>query len=387
MAKSYLVMGSGMQGRAGAYYLAKHGDTHKVIMADVSAQIAEAAADRINALIGRSVAEAKQIDAKDKTQMVKEFSEVSGVFSATSYEFNLAITEAAIAAGAHLVDLGGNTDVVWSQRKLHEQALQKGVSIIPDCGLAPGLGNTLAALGIQSLDQCDEVQIRCGGLPQKPKPPLDYMLVFSIKGLTNEYFGEAAVLRNSKIEMVKTFAEREELEFDKPLGRVEAFTTSGGTSTAPWTWQGKVKTYEYKTVRYLGHYEKFKCMLDLGLLDTTPVQVGNQLVSPRSVFHAVVPSKITFPNDRDLTVLRATCSGTKNSKKAQVVFDLMDFHDEATGFSAMERTTSYPAALVLAYAVRGIAQKGVVPLETAIDNRPYFEELNATAFKITEKWS
>src|SRR5690606_618993 len=139
--------------------------------------------------------------------------------------------------------------------------------------------------------------------------PLGYKLVFNIGGLTNEYFGKAYILRNGKVTEIDTFDELEEIEFDSPVGKCEAFTTTGGTSTAPWTFEGKIDTYEYKTVRYPGHYEKFKTMLELGLLDTEPVKVGEAMISPRDVFHSVVAPKIDFPDDKDLVVLRTTCKG------------------------------------------------------------------------------
>lgn len=387
MAYSYAVIGSGMQGSAGGYFLARWGRANKVIMADLSMERAEKAASLINRLLGSSIAEPRKVDAGQELELVRLMKEVNGVFSATSYELNLAITKAAIAAKTSMVDLGGNTDVTWSQLKLHERAMEAQISIVPDCGLAPGLGNTLAALGISELDECETVQIRCGGLPQNPKPPLDYKLVFSVKGLTNEYFGKANLLRKGEITTVDTFSEIEELEFAAPVGKCEAFVTLGGTSTAPWTFKSKVKNYEYKTVRYPGHYAKMKCMLDLGLLDTEPVTLENGTkVVPRDLFHAVVPAKLSFPEDRDLVVLRTTCIGLKSGKPAKVVYDLMDFHDTSTGFTAMERSTSYPAALVLVHAVSGRAKKGVVPLETAIENKTYVSELVATGLKIQEQW-
>ncbi len=385
--KKFAVLGAGMQGTAGGYFLGRWGQAESIIMADISEATAQKAADRLNQLFGRPLAKGQKVDAKSPESLRALFSQIDGCLSATSYEFNEGITLAAIEAGICLVDLGGNTDVVLAQLKLNERAQQKGISIVPDCGLAPGLGNTLAALGIQELDSCESVSVRCGGLAQNPRPPLGYKLVFSIKGLTNEYFGKAWIIRNGKRVSVDTFSELEDLEFAPPVGRCEAFVTTGGSSTCPWTFEGKVKNYDYKTVRYKGHYDKMKCMLDLGLLDLNPVSVNGTPVVPRDLFHAVVPAKIDFPEDHDLVVLRATCKGLKGGKPAQVVYDLMDFQDAKTGFTAMERTTAFPAALVLIHGVRGQAQKGVVPLESALNNRLYVDELSASGITIKTTWS
>jgi lysine 6-dehydrogenase len=375
MGLRFAVIGSGMQGTAGGYDLAHFGAADQVIMADVSEARAQQAAQKINQLTGKKTAVARKVDARSKADLIKLAGEVDGILSATSYELNLSITEAAIEGSAHLVDLGGNTDVVFSQMKLSEKAKEKSLSIVPDCGLAPGLGNTLAALAISQFDQADKVQIRCGGLPQKPRGPLDYKLVFSVRGLTNEYFGKAWIIQDGKRVCVDTFQDVEALEFPAPVGKCEAFPTSGGTSTVPWTFEGKVKNLDYRTVRYPGHYAKMKCILDLGLLDLDPVEIDGSRVIPREIFHKIVPEKIAYPEDHDLVVLRVNAEGIKNGKKASVTYDLMDFQDPRTGFSAMERTTAFPAALVLLHAARGQAQRGVVALETALDNQAYFDEL------------
>lgn len=376
MAYRYLVLGSGMQGCAAGYYLARFGEAQELIFADRYLEVAQKASQRINRLLGKDISRAIQVDATKENELSSAFASADAVLSAIDYSLNVKITEAAIKAKVHLCDLGGNTDVVRKQLELKDAAQKNSISIVPDCGLAPGLGNTLASYGIELLDECESVQIRCGGLPQEPKGPLLYKLVFSIRGLTNEYFGKAWALRNGEIVEIDTFTELEELEFPQPVGRCEAFVTTGGTSVAPWTFKNKVKNYDYKTVRYPGHYEKMKCILELGLLDTKPIEVQGLQIAPREVFHAVASQSLNYPNDKDLVVLRVTCSGKKAGSPKRIQFDLMDFQDDETGFTAMERTTGFPAALVLIHCARGDAQKGVVPLEQAIRNSSYFEELN-----------
>ncbi|MFQ6117032.1 MAG: saccharopine dehydrogenase family protein, partial [Candidatus Bipolaricaulia bacterium] len=229
-----------------------------------------------------------------------------------------------------------------------------------------------------------EVRIWCGGLPQHPKPPLDYKLVFSIEGLTNEYFGKAYVLRDGRVVELETFTELEEVEFPPPVGRCEAFITAGGTSTCPWTFAGRLERYEYKTVRYPGHYEKVKTLLDLGLLDPEPVRVGGVEIAPRELFHRVAPPRISFPDEPDLVVLRVHCRGEDKGLPLEVQLDLMDFYDEATGFSAMERTTAFPAAIVAAMIARGELARGVVPLERAVPPGPFIAELWRRNLHLTE---
>ncbi|MFQ6090597.1 MAG: saccharopine dehydrogenase family protein, partial [Candidatus Bipolaricaulia bacterium] len=227
-------------------------------------------------------------------------------------------------------------------------------------------------------------RIWCGGLPQHPKPPLDYKLVFSIEGLTNEYFGRAYALRDGRVVELETFTELEEVRFPPPVGRCEAFITAGGTSTCPWTFEGKLERYEYKTVRYPGHYEKVKVMRDLGLLDSEPARIGGVEVTPRELFHQVVPPRIAFPQDPDLVVLRVACLGEDQGGLHKVQLDLMDFQHEATGFSAMERTTAFPAAIVAAMIAEGGLERGVVPLERSVPPEPFIAELARRGLQITE---
>jgi len=384
MGYKYAVIGAGMQGTACAYDMAKFGDAESVVLADIDIEKAIKATERVNKLLGKNIVRAEKLNVKNEEETVKFLTGIDSFLSAASYQFNIQVAKAAIKAKASMCDLGGNTDVVRAELELTEDAKKAGITIIPDCGLMPGMGNTLAVYGMSKLDSCDEVQIRCGGLPQKPKPPLDYKLVFNIGGLTNEYFGKAFILRNAKVTEIDTFDELEEIEFPEPVGKCEAFTTTGGTSTCPWTYEGKISTYEYKTVRYKGHYDKFKTMLDLGLLDTDPVKVGENKISPRDLFHTVVAPKIDFPEDKDLVVLRAVCKGKRNGKDTEITLDIMDFHDDETGFTAMERTTAYPASIVAIMLAKGEIQKGSISLENGIDGAKFVTELRRRGIKLSE---
>src|SRR4029079_6650871 len=100
---------------------------------------------------------------------------------------------------------------------LGREARAAGVSVVPDCGLAPGLGNILAAWLVAEVTAAHAIQVPCGGLPQTPRPPLGYKLVFNVGGLTNEYSGEAEFLRGGKLVRIPTLTEVESLEFPSPV--------------------------------------------------------------------------------------------------------------------------------------------------------------------------
>jgi lysine 6-dehydrogenase len=198
-------------------------------------------------------------------------------------------------------------------------------------------------MGVAEVPEARHVRIRVGGLPVPPRGPLGYSLLFSIEGLTNEYTGEAVMLRGGKVVRVEAFTEVEPYRGPKAFGPLECFLTSGGTSLAPMDYEGKLETYEYKTIRYKGHFAKLRPVIELGLLGLEPVTAGRAKVVPRDVFHAVVGPMLDDPNVRDAALLQ--CDVTDARGKG-VRYRMVQHFDEKTGFTAMEQTTGYPTAAI-----------------------------------------
>jgi lysine 6-dehydrogenase len=388
MGYNYVVLGAGRQGTAAAYDLLRYGETQTLIVADQEAKLAQEVATRVNGLLQTDVARATTVNVTDRSALVRLLRGADAVVSAVPYRFNLGVAEAAVAAGASMCDLGGHTDTVWQELELDEQAGATGVSIIPDCGLMPGMGNTLAVYAMSQMAQPQHVRIFVGGLPCEPRPPFDYLLTFHVAGLSNEYAGNAIYLRNGEIAEVPVFSELEMLDFPQPVGHCEAFVTSGGTSTCPWTFRGKLLTYEEKTVRYPGHCAAFKAFADLGLLDQTPIEVGEASVVPREVFHTLLEPRISFPQDRDVVVLRVLCSGEDTEgRHVDVTLDVIDFHDQQTGFRAMERMTGFPAAIVAHLMAAGQTPRGAVPLERSVDGAAFVAQWRRRDLPLSESIS
>jgi lysine 6-dehydrogenase len=378
----FLVLGAGYQGFAAALDLARAADVEEVVIADVDGHRARRAAERLSS--SRAAVRAEVLDVANEPRLAEKLRGYDVVISAVPYFLNLSLTRAAIEAGVSFCDLGGNTDLVREQESLDERARDADVTIVPDCGLAPGMANVLAAGGIARLDRADEVHIRVGGLPLRPRPPLDYMMVFSMYGLLNEYLGYATMLRGGKRVEVETLSEEEALSFPKPVGKCEAFVTLGGTSTMPWTFEGKVKTLDYKTVRYPGHAQKIRLLRDLGLLETTPVPVEGVPVSPRSLFAAVVEPLLTFPEEPDVIVMRVIVTGVKDGKRREISFEMLDRMDTKRGVSAMMRTTAYPTTAAALMMARGeVAFRGVAAMERAIPAEAFLKEIGKHELKIT----
>jgi lysine 6-dehydrogenase len=374
MGYHYAVLGAGRQGTACAYDMIRFGEAEQVLLADRSLQVARAAARRVNDLLGTDRARAVELDVTDGEALVAALRGVDAFLSAVPYVYNLDVARAAIRAGASMCDLGGNTDIVRQELALDPEARRAGVRIVPDCGQVPGMGITLMVHALGLLDEPEEVFMWDGGLPQDPRPPFNYLLTFHVAGLTNELAEPAIYLRDGKITRVPPLVEVEEIELP-PVGRLEAFTTGGGLSTMPWTYEGRLKTLQNKTVRHPGHLAQIRAFYDLGLWGTEPVRVGDQDVVPRDLFHVLFEPLVTFPGDRDVCLIHVRATGLKDGQPAEAVVDVVDYADEETGFTAMERTTGWDGAIVAAMMARGQTPPGAVPVERAVPPGPFVEEL------------
>ncbi|MFL5511966.1 MAG: saccharopine dehydrogenase family protein, partial [Gemmatimonadales bacterium] len=271
------------------------------------------------------------------------------------------------------------------QKKLHQQAEAKGISVIPDCGLAPGMVNILAAEGIRRLDKAEKVKIFVGGLPQAPEPPLNYQIVYSLEGALDYYTTPSWVLRGGRPVQVDALSEVESVEFPSPVGTLEAFHTGGGISTLPFAYQGKIDVMEYKTLRYPGHAAVVRPIRELGLLANEPIEVKGSKVVPRDLFIAAVSPKLSKPNGRDLVALQVQVTGAKQGKSTSVTFRLLDYYDAQHGISAMMRTTGYSLSITGQMQVDGrVIAKGVHTPDEAIPFRGYVAELGKRGIKIEE---
>jgi lysine 6-dehydrogenase len=362
-----LVLGAGRMGLGAVHDLVSQSDVDGVTVADYELSKAEAIAARF----GGGKVGAVEIDCNDQQAVVELMRGHASAISCVNYWLNERLARAAIDAGTHFCDLGGNNDVVDAELALDSEARAAGVNIIPDCGLAPGMVAVLVAHGAQQFESLDEVHIRVGGLPQNPKPPLDYQLVFSVEGLINEYIEPARVIRGGKVVTIESMTELESLTFPAPFGELEAFQTSGGTSTLVETYLGKVKELDYKTIRYKGHCDKFKTMIDLGLCKSELLEVDGVRVKPRRVLGELLVKNL--PHDEpDYVLVRVEFKGGGRTLR----YDIIDRQDETTGLSAMMRTTAFPASIVALMMARNqTTSKGALPQERCIPPDLFMQEL------------
>jgi len=387
-----LVIGSGMMGSAAAYDMARNPEVNAVTIADSDHKRAKEVAARLNKLLGAKKITPEKVDASSERSAYKLMRGHAACLSAVPYFFNLGLAKAAIKAKCHFADLGGNNVVVRKTLDMAKKAEKAGIALAPDCGLSPGMASILAGELMRRIGgKAEALKIYVGGLPVNPKPPFNYQMVFSVEGLINEYCEPAIVLRKGKIQKIEPLTEIEKFEIPG-LPTLDAFHTSGGTSTLPETFSGKVGECFEKTLRYEGHINLIRGLYDLGLFSSEKRKINDVEVSPRAVTSNLFLEK--FAGDEpDLTVMRIeawepqkrSLLGLRKSDEPRRVlsFTLVDRFEPKTKMTSMMRTTAWPAAIVVQMMASGeIAKRGAVLQERDVPADAFLSAMAARGIDI-----
>lgn len=388
-----LVIGSGMMGSAAAYDMARQGQVDSVTLADSNLKLAKDVAARVNRITNDKKVRAVALDAAKEKDAARLMKGHDGALSAVPYFLNLGLAKAAITAGCHFADLGGNNTVVRQELALAKQAEKRGIGIAPDCGLSPGMASILGGELVRRLDgRADALKLYVGGLPERPMPPFHYQLVFSVEGLINEYVEPARILRKGKLITIDPLTEPEPFHMDG-FAPLVAFQTSGGTSTMPETFEGKVGECFEKTLRYPGHYDLLCELKELGLFSNQKMRIGNVEVSPRAVLSKVFEGKFAGKGP-DLCIMRLEAHESVKApgvrgllggklKGRVATFTMVDHYDPKSDMSAMMRTTAFPASIVLQMMCAGAVSKhGAVLQERDVPAEAFLEEIARRGIKI-----
>lgn len=376
-----VVLGAGLMGKQAARDLVAADAVEKVFLADRSTD----QADLFKKQLGSSKLEVIQVDASNDEELTAAISKGDIVINALFYTFNEKVAATALKCGVHSVDLGGHiggaTDAVL---KMHEEAMEKGVTLIPDLGVAPGMINILTGYGASKLDQVSDIRLFVGGIPLHPEPPLEYNHVFSLEGVFDHYTDKSHVIRNGELLEVDSLSEIEHVQFED-FGELEAFHTSGGTSTLAETFSD-INSLEYKTLRYKGHAEKFKLLVELGLTDRTKtVTVDQHEVNLRAVLKAVLEPLTELGDKQDAVVLRVMVSGVKNGEELTYEYNMVTVKDSETGVTAMARATAFTISVVAQMVGKGIIDKrGAYPPEMIVPGEEYIAEMAKRGVEIKE---
>jgi lysine 6-dehydrogenase len=376
----FLVLGAGRQGYAVAYDLIRSPRVEQVIIADKDANRVKQLAD----MLADDKVIPVELDATNNSEVTDLMSRCGAAISCVNYHHNYELSKAALESGSSLVDLGGNDDIVAKQFLLDELAKERGITIIPNLGLAPGVVSLLAVTAAEAFDELYEIRLRVGGVPIDPEGLfMGYAQSFAMDGLINEYVEDVTVIRDGQLMRLPSLSGLEPIEFPKPFGVMEAFSTSGGISTMPLTYEGKIQNMDYKTIRYPGHCEKIKLLKDLGLMSSEPVQLANLQVQPRELLSHLLSEKLK-QDEPDAVLVRVVVTGVKDKKPSQVVWDCVDYNNQADGLTAMMRMTAFPASIIAQMIARGdIAQRGVLRQETVVPVKLFLAELASRGINLT----
>lgn len=335
------ILGAGKQAQGVLYYLSDAENVERIVVADCDEQ---AIRDLVRPYLPDPRIDIKKCNAGSVVSLTEVLKGCDTAISCLPYTFNCHATYAAIEAKCNLVDLGGNNDIVKEQFNYNDAARKAGVTIIPDCGLAPGFVSILAKDAISSMPVVDDISIYVGGLPNKQLAKigsagyLNYAEVFSTLGLWNEYVMPATVLRDGKIQKIESLTEYETVTICGE--KLEAFVTSGGVSTLPASYQKKVKNIEYKTLRYPGHYHVLKALQEINQLSFENLEKLIKPISSDVVFGqvrargSISPFKISF--------------GRKHHATRIYEFTVRPHYSSDYGItiSAMAQATAIPATII-----------------------------------------
>ncbi|MCC7528768.1 MAG: saccharopine dehydrogenase NADP-binding domain-containing protein [Candidatus Melainabacteria bacterium] len=375
----FLVLGAGRMGYAAVYDLIRSPKVEKVVVADKDAKCVGNAVERLNDPKIVPV----QLDITKQSDVIALMKSVDVAISCVPYDNNYELAKAALEAKTHFVDLGGNESVVEKTFLLHDLAKERKITIMPDLGLAPGLVSILAVAAADSLDELYEIRIRVGGLPVESENFLGYSHVFALEGLINEYAEAVTLIRDGRLMQVPPLSEVESLDFPKPFGEMEAFTTSGGISTLPRTYEGKVQHLDYKTIRYKGHCQQMSLLQELGLMGKDPVKIKGGKVIPRDLLICLLDQKLA-KGEPDVVLLRVTVTGVKDKEPRQLVWEGIEFSDQAERLTAMMRMTAFPASIIAQMIARGdIKERGVLRQEMSVPVKLFLAEMESRGLRLT----
>jgi saccharopine dehydrogenase-like NADP-dependent oxidoreductase len=350
-----LLLGAGKIGRMISRMLLDSGD-YAVVVGDVSADALDVIAHRVPGV------EVRQVDVASPSALAPALEGCDVVISALSYSLNPAVAEAALAAGVSYFDLTEDVATTRLVRQISAQA-KDGQIFMPQCGLAPGFISIVAQHLAKQFDTIESVRMRVGALPLFPTGALKYNLTWSTDGLINEYCNPCEAIQDGRSVELQPLEGYEQFLLDGV--RYEAFNTSGGLGTLCETLAGRVREVNYKTIRYVGHSEPMKFLLE-------ELRLGECRKQLKEILERAVP--VTF---QDVVVTFCTVVGTRSGQLVQITDGRKVYHQELGGrpWSAIQITTAASVCAVLDLFVggqlprRGFVRQEQVDFDAFITNR------------------
>ncbi|HFQ94673.1 MAG TPA: hypothetical protein ENK32_11720 [Anaerolineae bacterium] len=356
-----LILGSGLMGPAAAYNAMIDPDVSRVAVADVSQEQLDLCADMLRDKPDFEKLSFVPLDLGDLDAAAALLRDFDTAVAALPRPVNILAIKAALQANTPLVDLSQTPPETLAQ--LAEEMETDGRLIILGCGVEPGLTEIVARHLAEKMDRVDELHIMCGGIPEKPEPPLGYKIVFGGRKMPLREW-DSEIARDGQIEYVPRYSDPEPVTFPG-VGQCEAWHEG----FKPWILDipalKNIKLGTQKTVRWPGYAEKVTVLKELGLLSLEPVMVDGAPVIPKHVVDAVLYPKVKLEEgERDITCFRVTLIGEKDGQPYTYRAEMVDRYDEQTGFTSMARTTAMTGAIVARMVAAGLIKPGDTPFVT-----------------------
>ena len=291
-----------------------------------------------------------QVDARDMTVLSQIVKGSDCVISCVPAELNPDLAKLCLDAGVHFCDLGGIDEHVQRQLELADEAREKSVWIVPNCGLAPGLINILCLRALDQLDRAEAAHLRVGDVPLDPEPPFNFRISWSAERILDDYTNPAKLIENGTVVEVDSLSRDEEIHFEEaPFGTMEAFCTQGGLSTLTDTLAGRVNELDHKTIRWPGHAHQMRFLMGLGLGEDRKIGVRTHLTY-RDILVRRMRERLGG-NHEDAVLLRVLVRGEREGAPTTIVYEMVERYNEEAHQSAVMRCTAIPtvvSALLLA---------------------------------------
>jgi len=359
-----IILGCGNIGSVIAEDLADSVSEVEITIADAVKERAEAAASRIDGVNWL------RLDATDHLALVETLEKNDLAIGALPGDYGYRTLQAAIKAGVGMVDVSFTPE---NPLELDRYAKNAEVTIIPDCGVAPGLSNMLIGFAASKLDRVREAHIMVGGIPEYFIPPLGYTITWSVEGLIDEYMRDVKIIQEGDIVQVPALSGLEEIEFPE-VGKLEAFFTDG-LRTLVHSFPNAWSMWE-KTLRYPGHIEKIRLLKELGFFSESDMIVGSIRVSPRLMTAKILERSLTKSDVPDILAMTVEVAGEREGTESKFKYYLLDRYDRVRRVTAMARTTAYTASVVAQKLIKGaIKEKGIVPPERLGMNSSLFRSI------------
>jgi lysine 6-dehydrogenase len=356
-------------GPAAAYNAMVDPDVTQVTLCDLSQEQLDVAYAKLSGMEGGDRVTTVQLDLADQSATSQLMADFDVVVAALPREVIPLAIRAAVAAKTPLVDLSWPLPELVEQVRQHVEA--EGGLVVPGCGVEPGLTEIMARHLAEKLDRIDELHIKCGGIPEKPAPPLGYKIVFGGRQLPLRE-GEAFVCKNGELETVPRYSGAHAVHFPG-VGECEAWQEG----FMPWLMELDVlkdlKLGTQMTVRWPGYAEKVTVLRDLGMFSPEPIDVAGVQVAPKALLDALLYPYVKLEEDEiDITCFRVEAIGEKKGRRRKYKIEMVDWYDEELGFTSMARTTAMTGAIVARMIARGdLEAQGFVTPEKIVAGKAF----------------